>query len=271
MAQSTTEPILTKEQKREAKRLRQAEKRKSPAQMPHELDAGCVIHGSVYDWQYVEKLYNQVTRFSPIPVRFHVWTEHDRSVPPHMIKHILEPWSGVRGARKAWWYKMQLFNSQHHAGELLYFDLDVILLCRLDWIIQESTDYFWTIRDFRYLQRAANITMNSSIMWWDTRRYDWIWQDFLKEDIDRITRRYHGDQDYLHAHIPMASRRYYPDQTVISYRWQALDGGFDFRTRRHREPGTGVKWPDTAGAMIFHGRPKPHSVTDHSIIQQLWA
>jgi hypothetical protein len=36
---------------------------------------------------YVERLYNMVSRHMPVPMRFHVWTEHDRSVPPHMIKH----------------------------------------------------------------------------------------------------------------------------------------------------------------------------------------
>ena len=60
------------------------------------IDCACVIHGSTYNWQYVERLYNMITRNIDRPVHMHVYTEHDRSVPPHMTKHILDDW-GIAG------------------------------------------------------------------------------------------------------------------------------------------------------------------------------
>ena len=56
------------------------------------VDCACVIHGKAYDWRYVERLYNMLSRNLDREVRMHVYTEHDRSVPPHMVKHILDDW-----------------------------------------------------------------------------------------------------------------------------------------------------------------------------------
>ena len=105
-------------------------------------DCACVIHGSGYDWQYVEKLYNMLTRNLQGSIRFHVYTEASRSVPPHMIKHQLTEWPGIGGPRRSWWYKMQLFNQHHHQGNLLYFDLDCVIVADLQWLVDLPTDHF---------------------------------------------------------------------------------------------------------------------------------
>ena len=114
------------------------------SKLPGRIDCACVIHGSGYDWQYVERLYNMLCRNFTPKVRMHVYTEHDRSVPPHMVKHILEDW-GIAGPKRSWWYKMQLFNPALFSGNLLYLDLDVVIANNLDWIRDLSLDYFWTI------------------------------------------------------------------------------------------------------------------------------
>ena len=95
------------------------------------IDCACVIHGDAYSWTYVERLYNMLSRHVTPGIRLHVYTEADRSVPAPMIKHALTDWS-ISGPRRAWWYKMQLFNTQHHAGPLLYFDLDTVIVRNID-------------------------------------------------------------------------------------------------------------------------------------------
>ena len=98
------------------------------------VDCACVIHGTGYDWIYVERLYNMLSRNLPNGIRFHVYTEHDRLVPAHMIKHVLTDWPEISGPKRSWWYKLQLFNSAHHQGNLLYFDLDTVILRDISWI-----------------------------------------------------------------------------------------------------------------------------------------
>ena len=83
------------------------------------IDCACVIHGSGYDWIYVDRLYSMLSRHISRGIRLHVYTEPGRPVPPHMIRHDLQEWAGVSGRKQSWWYKMQLFNPAHHQGQLL--------------------------------------------------------------------------------------------------------------------------------------------------------
>jgi len=233
------------------------------------IDCACVIHGNSYNWIYVERLYNMLTHHIPQGIRFHVYTEHDRSVPPHMIKHCLQEWDGIAGPKRSWWYKLQLFNPEHHHGNLLYLDLDVVILNNLDWVTSAPTNYFWTIRDFRYLQKPIHKTMNSSLMWFNVDRYSWIWQDFANSDVSKTIRQYPGDQDYLQATIPSEQVRMFADNKLQSWRWQVADGGYNFKTRQPLEPGSGAKISPNASIIVFHGYPKPHQVTD-PVIANFW-
>lgn len=257
---------MDKQQRRQEKALHRMMKHQTDPRTGT-VDCACVIHGDAYDWRYVENLYNMLNRNLTADVRMHVYTEHDRSVPPHMIKHILEQWPGISGPRKSWWYKLQLFNPGHHRGNLLYFDLDTVICGNIDWIVSYPTDCLWTIRDFRYLQRSRHEGMNSSVMWWNTNQFDWLWKNISESDVPALTRRYAGDQDFLHASIDHNHKRYLPDNRVKSWRWQVLDGGYDFSTRRHRAPGTGARVDSDTSVLIFHGKPKPHQAQDPVVIE----
>jgi hypothetical protein len=253
---------------RQAKAAHRAMKYQSAQNRDH-VDVACVIHGAAYDWIYVERLYNMVRRNLSTPVRFHVYTEHDRSVPPHMIKHCLEEWPGIAGPRKSWWYKLQLFNPEHFTGDLLYFDLDTVIVNDIQWILSGSTDCFWTLRDFRYLQRGATNTLNSSVMWFNVERFSALWHRLETENIQEIVRRMPGDQDYITRFLDHNQVRFLPRERVISWRWQAQDGGYDFATRRHRAPGRGTEFSGDVSVLVFHGRPKPHQISD-PVISRAW-
>jgi len=232
-------------------------------------NCACVIHSTGYDWRYVENLYSMLTRALPGGIRFHVYTEHDRSVPPHMIKHILTEWPGIAGPKKSWWYKMQMFNPEHHSGNLLYLDLDTVVVRDLSWISALDTRYFWAIRDFRYLQNPHHTGFNSSVMWWNVSHFSWIWEQFSKSDITQLIKTNPGDQDYITKVIDINQRRFFKDQMFESFRWQCLDGGYNFQRRQHKSPGSGVKIAPDTSVVIFHGAPKPHQISD-TTITQLW-
>ena len=260
---------LTKQQIRAAKALHRAQKQPPRVVRRHRMDVGCVIHGRAYDWVYVERLRSMVARNLSVPVTMHVWTEHDRSVPPDYVKHCLEDWPGISGPKKSWWYKMQMFNPEHFAGDLLYFDLDVVICDGLDWILEYSTERFWTLRDFRYLQRSSFNRMNSSMMWWNVTQQAQTWQQFQIMTAAVAQTRYHGDQDFLQEFLAADQRRFFPDQHAQSWRWSARDGGWDFATRRYRAPNTGTRIQPGASVLVFHGHPKPHEITD-PVIDNLW-
>ena len=233
------------------------------------IDCACVIHSTGYDWTYVERLHNMLTRHLRAGIRFHVYTEHDRSVPPYMIKHCLDELPVPGGPKKSWWHKMQLFNPQHHQGNLLYFDLDTVILRDISWITELDTGYLWGCKDFRYLQNPARATLNSSIMWWNVPTMSWVWDRFINADIAQLMRRYPGDQDYLWAELGHQRVRYLDERRIKSWRWQCVDGGYDFQRRQHRIPGAGANIDGDTSVVVFHGTPKPHQVRD-AAIQEQW-
>lgn len=230
------------------------------------IDCACVIHGNGYSWQYVDNLYSMLSRNMSRPVRLHVYTEANRSVPAPYIKHSLIDWK-ISGPKKSWWYKVQLFNTEHHKGSLLYFDLDVVITKNIDWLWQLNLRHFWAVKDFKHLWRPTHQTINSSIMLWDTTQYDWVWKNFQDLNIEQTVKRFAGDQDYITSVIAEPKRRYFNPEWVKSWRWQALDGGYDFKRRIWKTPGSGTNIADSTAILVFHGNPKPDQVQDPVIVQ----
>lgn len=232
---------------------------------PSTVDCACVIHGDVYSWTYVDRLYHMLSRHISSPIRFHVYTEQERSVPAHMIKHALPNW-GISGAKSSWWYKIQLFDPAAHAGPLLYFDLDTVIVNNIDWICRLPSKWFWTVRDFKYLWRSTHHSINSSIMWWDTRQFAMVWQDFQQHDLQKIVKQYRGDQDYLSHILPTAQVRFLDQERIKSWRWQCLDGGAHLNRRVRASDATTVLTANT-DVLVFHGHPKPHEIQDPIVLQ----
>ena len=234
------------------------------------VDCACVIHGDQYSWQYVDNLHGMLQRNLTRPVKLHVFTEPGRSVPDWAVHHPLELWPGIDGRKKAWWYKMQLFNPDHGIPRLLYFDLDVVIAQNIDWVVDLDPHYFWAIQDFLHLWRSSWKGINSSMMYWDTDQYSYLWHEFRQQVLSDITRKYSGDQDWISAHLNPTQLRYFDHNAVKSWRWQIFDGGIDTATRRYHAPDQGCTLDPATAVVIFHGSPKPHEVTDPAIAQ-LWS
>ena len=230
------------------------------------IDCACVIHGDAYAWSYVDRLYSMLSRHITPGIRLHVYTEEHRSVPEPYIKHALLNW-GISGPKRSWWYKMQLFNAEYHHGPLLYFDLDTVIVDNLDWLWNLPLSYFWAARDFKHLWKPTNYGINSSVMWWNTNTFDYVWRNFKIQELNRIITRYHGDQDYITEVIPTSDRRFLDTERVKSWRWQCLDGGYNFSQKRHLLPNTGTTLTQPTSILVFHGRPKPDKITDPVVIQ----
>lgn len=235
------------------------------------IDCACVIHGAVYDWIYVQRLHNMLVKNLPQhKVKLHVFTEESRSVPNTMVKHVLTEWSGITGPKKSWWYKMQLFNAEQFDGNLLYFDLDTVIVRDITWIVELNPINMWTVRDFVYLQKPNFYAMNSSIMWWNVGTFDWVWKKFKKQGAFEVMKQHRsGDQEYLNKILTQKHIRYFDQNSIQSWRWQAKDGGMIFPDKKYRTPGIGTQIDNEMSVLVFHGDPKPHQVTD-PIIKQLW-
>jgi len=228
------------------------------------IDCACVITGDKYDFEYVHKLYNGLTRGFTQPVTLHVYTEADREVPAPYVKHTLKNFK-TRSDR-GWWHKCQLFDPTLFNGQLVYFDLDVVITGTLDWILDLDTKYFWGIRDFRYLWSNRRMELNSSVMYFNTDKFRYVWNEFNKNR-DHYMNRLHGDQNFIWRQVPPATQKFFDEMRVKSYKWECLDGGWNNDARSYRTPGSGTVIPHETSILIFHGKPNPAEVieTDKNI------
>ena len=234
------------------------------------IDCACLIHGSAYDWCYVQNLHRMLRQHWHNDVTLHVFTEAHRRVPEPFVRHDLQDWPGASGPRRAWWNKLQIFDPRHWTGRVLYLDLDVVILGDLNWLRDLEAASFWAIRDYRRLWRPAWRGINSSMMLWDARSFGWIWDTVRGSNIDDIMRDDPGDQDWLTKILPQTQVSFFPEHRIRSWRWECLDGGMDMRTRQYKQPGAGAVIPDGTDVVVFHGRPKPHQIP-MPWVQQHWA
>lgn len=232
-------------------------------------NCACVIHGDLYDWVYVDRLYNMLQANSKHIIQMHVFTEDSRDVPAPYIKHSLVEWPGIAGPKKSWWYKMQMFNPENNLGRVLYLDLDTIIVGSIDWAWELSDRYFWAIRDFKHLWRTSWSGINSSVMIWDSDKFNWIWKDFTSKNINALIQQFHGDQDYLNSILDEKKRRFFQHDFVKSWRWEAKDGGLNVNTRLYNKPNSGTTIDPATKILVFHGNPKPHEITD-PVIEKFW-
>lgn len=232
-------------------------------------DCACVLVGQKYSWDYVDRLYSMLNRHSSIPVRLHVLTESGRHVPQSFVRHDIQVFPEINGPSFFWWYKMQLFRNSVFESPIMYFDLDTVILSNIDFLWQGSTAYFWCVRDFRYLWKPACFEINSSVMYWDPKKFHWVWDDFCQKDYRMIIKKYPGDQNYLDAVIPRDRVRFFDEDLIKSWRWQVQDGGWDFARKKPRDPGTTLS-DNTHKILIFHGTPKPHQVVSNNLVAANW-
>ena len=235
--------------------------------VPEVVDCACLIHDVQYGWEYVDRLYNSLCRNLTPKVRMHVYTERHRIVPAHMIHHELQEWPGIRGPKRSWWYKIQLFNPKYHSGPMMYFDLDTVITGNIDWIWQLPTDRFWAVKDFKYLFSPNKQAINSSVMWFDPAEWNRVYQEFDHEEISHRRSAWHGDQDFIQEKIPRSRVGYFDTNQVKSWRWELQEGGYDFKTKKHKNPGATAMLLAPTSIAVFHGSPKPHEVTDPVILR----
>ena len=123
----------------------------------------CVKWGNKYISQYANILYNMVKRHTTVPFEFHCITDDIKGLDPHIktIKLPNDPWI------KTWWSKLWMFGSHFPLkGNILFFDLDVIVFKNIDELFNYNPDKFMIIRDFNRCRIKDWKLCNSSVMRW---------------------------------------------------------------------------------------------------------
>ena len=223
----------------------------------------CVKWGNKYIPQYVNVLYNMVKRHTTVPYDFHCITEDPNGLDPHIKVIKLPNHPGI----KTWWSKLWMFGSEFPLkGNVLFFDLDVIIFKNIDVLFTHNPGKFMIIRDFNRCRMGDKWqNSNSSTMRWETGTMDFLWNEF-NADPGRVTRKFPGDQDWITSRAKNEIN-HFPDEWIRSYKWEMI-GFKDTKARR------GAKWlflkeptiTEHNKVAVFHGEPNPLNCADQFVV-----
>jgi hypothetical protein len=256
----------TKEQRKTRKALEQAQKSVEVVQnVPRKsVDTNyilCLKHGTKYNAEYVNKLYNMTRRHCTVDYIFVCLTEDPKNLDPNILVVPLP--SNLQG----WWCKPYMFSSELGLnGTILYLDLDLIIASNIDHLFSYEPKRWCTIRDFTRVQRPLWEKYNSSVVRFNTGQLTNVWELF-KKDHKAIESKYHGDQDWLYFVTSTSNpAALYPDSWIKSWKWEirqskdlksgGTKGNRVLRTIEHITP------PKDCCITVFHGDPNPHNCED---------
>lgn len=224
----------------------------------------CLKHGNKYSYDYVNKLYNMVKRNSTVPFRFACITEDPIGLYRDIV-HIPLPGYNLSG----WWFKTwSLSNELPISGEILFMDLDLVVINNIDDIWLYKPEKFCIIRDFIRASIPTWTKFNSSVYRFSSGKYNYIWE-LLKSNINQV-HGFHGDQDFLNKYLT-DDFEYFPDLWMQSYKWEVRDRSELIKV------GDKIFFPNKVDPtvskhtkiLVFHGDPKPSDIED-DIIKNNW-
>lgn len=206
------------------------------------LNLVCVRVGDKYGPEYVETLFDMLLRnLTTREGKVALWCVTDKpdELPEGVNAIAHDP------ELPGWWQKVRLFSSDMpwEAGDpVVYFDLDVAITGRLEDFVQTKgiiQDWHWPC-------------YNSSVMSWDHGEHAEIWDHFDRGHIDK-------PGGLIAADLLPKGQVNGGDQEWIteSSAWDTFPKEW-FRSYRDAKA-----WPPSdCKAVIFHGDPKPHEVSE---------
>ena len=258
---------------KERKRKRKLEKEFAKRQKlfntdPTSTDKNILVlkHGTKYGADYVNKMYNMVSRNLEYDFNFYCITEDPKELDPNIIVIPL-PQVAVNG----WWYKPYIYsNDIPIEGTILYLDLDMVITNSLDRLFDFYPGEYCVLRDFTRAMRPNWEKYNSSVVRFEKGQLDYVWQKF-KAQSQNIMRRHFGDQDYLWEET-QGKAKYFPDPWIQSWKWEVRK---DKRFRPGQSRGNrefmiieDTVAPSDCCIVAFHGDPNPHRCKDPYIIKK---
>ena len=223
----------------------------------------CVKWGNKYISHHANVLYSMCKRNTTMPFEFHCITDDPKGLDPHIkvINFPKQQWI------KTWWSKLWMFGPEFPLkGNVLFFDLDVIVFNNIDVLFTHNPDKFMIIRDFNRCRQDDWKQSNSSVMRWTTGTMDFLYDDFVKDYI-KIMRHNWGDQDWITKRAKNEIT-HWPDNWIRSYKWEMI--GFKDTKLRDKQGKWFFKKDPTIisdnKVAVFHGEPKPFNCSDQFII-----
>lgn len=213
--------------------------------------------GSLYDANYVNRLYAMVRRHLSGPFRFVCLTDHAEGLLPEIESRPIPDLGLPESAGRMAWPKVSVFHPSlgDLQGTCLFLDLDVVLVDRIDELFEFQPGRFCLIHDWvqphrRWIAARPNVG-NSSVFRFDAGTMNYIVDHFVPNQ-EAIMQDFRNEQRFL-THMVEDKLAWWPTPWVVSF-------------KRHCIPTFPLNWvraptvPEGAKVVAFHGTPKPDQV-----------
>ncbi len=211
------------------------------------LTIACVLKsgGQVYDYNYVNALSNAIAKHVTIPYTFTCLTDNPSKFNSNVHKIIK-----LKHSFPKWWSKIELFRPEifDDTSQVFFLDLDTVITNNINDIVSYDGD-FCGLRDFYKV-----VTLGSGLLSWKPNKCHHIYKQFLTKCDYVMANTPEGDQKWIDSQIKQMD--YFQDlygRKIISWKKDCLNNNK-------------ISIPKSASIVCFHGIPKPHEITDSTIV-----
>lgn len=202
--------------------------------------------GGIYDYNYVNKIASSIKRNTTIEYEIVCLTDNPYGINPSLVDRIVP----LKHNYPKWWSKIELFRADIFGkNKVFFFDLDTVIVNNIDNILQNECD-FCGLRDFYQM-----VTMGSGLMSWFPERAIHIYDNFVNDSHSIMNNYKFGDQEWIQFQKPNV--KYFQDiffNQIVSFKKHCLKQNI-------------ITIPEKAKIICFHGNPRPHMITDESILK----
>ena len=229
----------------------------------------CLKYGTLYSPEYVNRLHAGLVRNSSLPVRLVCMTDNAQGLNPRVEVLPLpeETFAGrmeramAIAPKQGRLKKISLFRPgliQDHAGPLLIFDLDVVIVGPIIDLWTHAPGKVCMRREWRGSSRAPSLG-HGSVERIDPERHDYLYRQMADDPEAAVAFGCGSEQTYTSKSADRAGDlAYYPDAWIASFK-------HDCRPPKPFNLFVTPRRPVDARVICFHGRPKmEEAVTGYS-------
>ena len=210
-----------------------------------------------YPMTYAQKLHKQFNKLTKLKIHHYCITDRPDELPKFVTA--IKPYKKSNG----WWNKINLFNPEIPKGNVLYLDLDVVILNNFDeeiQFMQKREELMCCVSD---AIEWMGVKFSSSLMFFKSGVHPKIFENFVKNE-SLINNREGGDQVWIG---PQLSSVCYVDE-----HYPNLKKSFKFHLAKRNSKKYEVPMiiNDKIKLIDFGGKLKPHQFDKLPYIKKNW-
>ena len=231
-------------------------------------DVCIVFAGDKFTDKHIRQKRQQLDVYCSVPTRLTVLTDDPARVMGLGLRDtraVLLPDDWHFTDRQRWWYKVFMFsNTIDWFGDVLYLDLDTIIVREIEHLWTHEQGKFMICQDFNRRFILDYPVSNSSVIRFPPNEYHAICEHFEK-NLKQIVKQFRGDQDYITYWFKHhTGKQWWPANWCMSYKWEILHGGTRHGSPKITYPQDYLQpdeeWviPVDCSIVVFHGSPDPY-------------